>query len=33
VWGERFAGQIDEVRLYAVALAPADIMTDMNTPV
>jgi hypothetical protein len=33
VWGERFAGQIDEVRLYNIPLSAADIVTDMNTPV
>ncbi|MEV4473439.1 LamG-like jellyroll fold domain-containing protein [Nonomuraea sp. NPDC049504] len=31
--GEHFGGQIDEVRIYARALTPAEIVTDMNTPV
>jgi hypothetical protein len=33
VWGEYFAGSIDEVRLYNRPLSPAEITTDMNTPV
>ncbi len=28
-----FSGLIDEVRIYAAALSPAEIQTDMNTPV
>jgi hypothetical protein len=32
-WGEYFAGQIDEVRIYNRALTQAEIQTDMNTPV
>ncbi len=33
VWGEFFQGRIDEVRMYNRALSPAEIQTDMNTPV
>ena len=33
VWGEYFAGLIDEVRVYDRALSEAEIQTDMNTPV
>jgi hypothetical protein len=33
VWGEFFAGQIDEVRVYNKALTLAQIQTDMNSPV
>jgi hypothetical protein len=33
VWGEWFNGLIDEVRIYNRALNPAEIQTDMNTPV
>lgn len=33
IWGEWFAGQIDEVRVYNRALSAAEITTDMNTPV
>lgn len=33
VWGEYFAGMIDEVRVYNRALSAAEIATDMNTPV
>ena len=33
VWGEWFAGQIDEVRIYNRALSAGEIATDMNTPV
>ena len=33
VWGEYFSGNIDEVRIYNRALSPAEIQTDMNTPV
>ena len=33
IWGEFFQGRIDEVRIYARALTPSEIQTDMNTPV
>jgi hypothetical protein len=33
VWGEYFAGLIDEVRIYNRVLGVAEIQTDMNTPV
>ena len=33
VWGEFFQGRIDEVRIYARALAPSEIQADMNTPI
>src|SRR5262245_20412824 len=33
VWGEYFAGLIDEVRVYNTALTQAQIQTDMSTPV
>jgi hypothetical protein len=33
IWGEYFAGLIDEVRIYNRALSPGEIATDMNTPV
>ena len=33
VWGEWFNGSIDEVRIYNRALTPAQISTDMNTPI
>jgi hypothetical protein len=33
VWGEYFAGIIDEVRIYYRALTAAEIKTDMTTPV
>src|SRR5207244_5097839 len=33
VWGEWFAGLIDDVRVYNGALSAAEIQTDMNTPV
>jgi hypothetical protein len=32
VWGEYFAGLIDEVRIYNRALTPAEIQSDMATP-
>jgi len=32
VWGEYFQGLVDEVRIYNRALSPAEIQTDMNTP-
>ncbi len=33
VWGEYFTGLIDEVRIYDRPLTPAEIQTDMATPV
>ena len=33
VWGEFFQGRLDEIRIYNRALTPAEIQTDMNTPV
>jgi hypothetical protein len=33
LWGEYFAGRIDEVRVYNRVLTAAEIQTDMNTPV
>lgn len=33
VWGEWFAGLLDEVRIYSRALTAAEIMADMATPV
>ncbi len=33
VWGEYFAGLIDEVRVYNRALTAAEIQQDMQTPV
>jgi hypothetical protein len=33
IWGEYFAGLIDNVRIYNVALSQTAIQTDMNTPV
>jgi hypothetical protein len=33
IWGEYFAGAIDEVRLYNRALSLSEIQTDMNTAV
>src|SRR5262249_9613889 len=32
IYGQRFSGLIDEVRVYNVALSAAQIQTDMNTP-
>lgn len=32
VWGEYFAGQLDEIRIYNRALTQSEIQTDMNTP-
>ena len=32
VWGEWFAGRLDEIRIYNRALTPAQIQADMNTP-
>jgi glucose/arabinose dehydrogenase len=33
VWGEWFSGLIDDVRIYDRALAPAEVQSDMSTPV
>jgi Concanavalin A-like lectin/glucanases superfamily/Malectin domain/Domain of unknown function (DUF1929)/Bacterial Ig domain/Bacterial Ig-like domain len=33
VWGEYFAGLIDNVRVYNRALSASELQTDMNTPV
>ena len=33
VWGEYFAGLIDEVRIYSRALSVTEIQTDMATPI
>ena len=33
IWGEWFAGLIDEVRLYNRALTPTQLQTDMATPI
>ncbi len=33
IWGEWFAGRIDDVRIYDKALTAAQITTDMNAPV
>ncbi|MFI7701790.1 LamG-like jellyroll fold domain-containing protein [Nonomuraea sp. NPDC049480] len=33
LWGEHFNGLIDEVRIYNRALTPAQIQTDMSTPI
>jgi hypothetical protein len=33
IWGEWFKGFIDDVRVYDVALSPAQIESDMATPV
>ena len=33
VWGEYFAGLIDEVRIYGRALTAAEIQTDMSAPI
>jgi len=32
-WGQFFAGMIDEVRVYNIALSQAQIQSDMNTPI
>lgn len=32
VWGEYFAGQLDEIRVYNRALSQPEIQTDMNQP-
>jgi glucose/arabinose dehydrogenase/PKD repeat protein len=33
VWKEWFKGRLDELRVYASALTPAQIQADMNTPI
>ena len=33
LYGQYFAGRIDEIRVYNVALSAAEIQTDMNTPI
>jgi len=33
IWGEWFAGRIDDARVYPRALSAAEIQSDMNTPV
>ena len=33
VWGEWFAGVLDDVRVYERALGAAEIQSDMQTPV
>src|SRR6185312_14382510 len=33
IFGQRFSGLIDEVRVYNVALSAAQVQSDMNTPV
>jgi hypothetical protein len=33
IWGEWFAGQIDDVRIYNAPLSAVQITADMNTPV
>jgi hypothetical protein len=33
IWGEWFAGRIDEVRIYNRALSAAEVQADMTTPV
>jgi hypothetical protein len=33
IWGEFFAGRVDEVRIYNRALSNTEILADMNTPV
>jgi hypothetical protein len=33
IYGQYFAGQIDDVRVYNIALSAAQIQADMNTPV
>jgi hypothetical protein len=33
VWGEWFAGLIDEVRIYNRALSQAELEDDMDTPI
>jgi len=33
IFGQYFAGMIDEIRVYNVALSPQQIVADMNTPI
>jgi hypothetical protein len=33
IWGEYFAGMIDEVRVYTRVLSAAEIVNDMNAPI
>jgi len=33
IWGEWFAGRIDEVRVYNRALTAAEIVVDRDTPI
>ena len=33
IWGEYFAGQLDEIRVYNRALSASEIQTDMNTAI
>lgn len=33
IWGEWFAGLIDQVRVYNRSLSPAELQTDMTTPI
>src|SRR5205085_9358952 len=33
IWGEYFAGLIDEIRIYSRALTAAEIQADMATPI
>jgi hypothetical protein len=33
IYGQYFAGRIDEVRIYNAALSAAQIQTDMTTPI
>ncbi len=33
IWGEWFAGQLDEIRIYDRALTPTEITTDRDTPI
>ena len=33
IWGEFFAGRIDEIRLYNRALSVTEINADMNGPI
>ena len=33
VYGQHFAGRIDEVRIYGRALSASELQTDMNTPI
>jgi hypothetical protein len=33
IWGDVFAGRIDEVRVYNRALSQSEIQSDMNRPI